>query len=314
MDNTKDLFEIWVEYLRPKTFDELILPERFKVRFNKFIENKTIPNLMFISNSPGTGKTSSARILLRELGAEVLRFNGSSERGIGNIRTTVEDFTKKGTMTGNLKVVLIEEADGLTPEALMSLKDFIEDEVNNVRFIFTCNDEYQIFDAIRSRFIKIHFEFDENEQKDMMNLFMERIISFLEEEKISFDTKVLVKIIREYYPDFREAIQEMNDIYYSTGEIKEFRKAINKKIIENLINAMNESNIDGVIKIISESPSINWKMIYSHLMKNRNLFTKISAVELICTLADWQYKNTFIPDKVVNFLGCCSDIILQNKG
>ena len=309
----KDLLEAWVEALRPTIIEAMILPERLKTRFKKFIEQGTIPNIMLISPTPGSGKSSMAKILLKELKADVLHLNGSAENKIENIRNDVTDFASKSSMHSHLKVVFIDEADGLTPEAVLSLKTLMEDKFEYVRFVFTCNDEYKIIDAVRSRFMKIYFEVTEEERKDMINLFVERMVEFFDLQNISYDPKVVFKVFKDYFPDYRDAIQELNDIYYSTGEVKEYHKGANKKVVETFIKCINDKDLIELERVISNTPSINWKMIYSQMMVYHTLLEKYNQVDVICCLADWQYKNAFVPDKIVNFLGCCADIISRGE-
>lgn len=309
--NENPLKDVWALKHRPQTLDDIILPQRLKNTFKKFIDNGNIPNLLLCSSSPGTGKTSIAKILAYELDACLLEINGSQERGIDVIRGRISSFVQNKAVGGNKKIVFIDEADGLTPDAQNSLKSFIEEFSDVARFIFTANDEFAFIDAIRSRFQKIYFGVDSDEYQDMINSFTQRVITILDNEEIKYDEKIVFKVIVENFPDYRECWQVLNSIYNSYGEIS---KNINltKKSIMTLIKAIDTKDLKIIRETMSEISNIDYRNIYSKLMGKIDDFKNYKIDNLIFTLADWNYKNNFVADKYLNFLGMCSDLIMND--
>lgn len=308
------LFDVWALKYRPDSIDEIVLPERLKTTFRRFISNGNVPNLLFISPSPGTGKTTIAKIIAKELDACLLEINGSQERGIDVIRGRITTFVQNASIEGRKKIVFIDEADGLTTDAQNSLKSFIEENSDIARFIFTANDEYAFIDAIRSRFQKIYFEVDTTEYQDMINSFMERVVTILTKENIKFDEKVVFKVVKDGFPDYRDIWQTLNSIYNSYGEIT---KSVNmsKKSISLIITAIKTKDLNVIRQTMMEQPNIDYRNIYSKIADRIDEFESSFKINnLIFTLADWNYKNNFVADKFLNFLGMCSDLIENDKG
>ena len=175
------LDSIWAMKYRTDNLNDTVLPDRLKNTFQKFIDDGDIPNMIFVSTSPGTGKTSIAKILTKELGATILEINGSQDRGIDVIRGTITNFVRNSSIMGGKKIVLVDEADGLTIQAQLALKSFIEEYGEIVRFIFTANDRHVFVDAITSRFQTIIFEVDDDEYKNMVNSFTHRVCSIFDD-------------------------------------------------------------------------------------------------------------------------------------
>ena len=301
------LESIWNEKYRPTTLDEIILPERLKRAFRSYIEEKSIPNLMFLSPSPGTGKTTVAEILSRGLNATMLKINGKVCGGIETVRNKIDSFAKNCTIDNSLKIVFIDEADGLTPEAQKALQGLIEEYVERVRFIFTANDEFIFTDPLKSRFQKVYFETEEEEYEDMVGGFAEKVFDILDSDGIKYEEQIVFNIIKGSFPDHREAWEILNFIYKSRGEItKSFM--MSKKAITSVVNAMNTKDLKQVRDIIKTTNNLNYNMIYTKLMERVDELD-YKMTNAVFTLADWNYKNKFVADKMLNFLGMCADMI-----
>lgn len=306
------LDDVWAFKYAPKTIEDIVLPDRLKNIFKKFIEDQTIPNLLLFSPTPGTGKTSMVKILANALKADILYLNGSAreDRGIGAIDEKVAKFVTNSSILGDdiRKIVFIDEADGLTIDAQKSLKSFIEKNAEHVRFIFTANNEYEFIDAMYSRFQKISFELEPDEYKPMINSFMKRVVKILNKENISFDEKIVFKIINDNFPDYREVWQSLQCIYNSYGAINKSDN-VSKKDIIKIIEAIDTKDLNVIRKTLEDIPNINYKTIYSKLDKNLDLFKNYTMVNLCLSLATWQYRSVFVADKMLNFIGFCAELI-----
>lgn len=195
---------VWTEKYRPKTFDDLIYDN--KATLKKYLENpKSIPSFIFYSDKPGTGKTSTARLLAKELGADLLMINASDERGIDTIRDKIRKFAQAiSSVEGVKRCVFLDEADGLTKQAQESMKSLMELYANNCFFILSCNDISKIIEPIRKGRC-VCFEFKSPKEDDIIK----RLAYICKQEDLSLDLSEVLKLIRSEYPDIRSMIQTL---------------------------------------------------------------------------------------------------------
>ena len=150
---------IWVEKYRPKTIEECILPDGIKKTFRDFLSSGEIPN-MLLSGPPGIGKTTVAKALCNQLGADYYVINGSDEgRFLDTVRTNAKNFASTVSLTSESKhkVIIIDEADNTTSDVQLLLRASIEEFSKNCRFIFTCNYKNKIIDPLHRRCTVIDF-------------------------------------------------------------------------------------------------------------------------------------------------------------
>jgi len=195
----------WTEKYRPTKLDELVGDHVEKIK--SYIQNpQNMPNLLFVSRSPGTGKSSTCRIIVRELKAEAMFLNASDERGIEVIRGKIKNFAKSISFNGNRKVVILDEADNLTKDSMMSLRALMEEFSSNVVFFLTCNFETKIILPIQSRCVKIDLSKPNREQSVK---YLERICK---EEKIEYTLPVIEELLNVYYPSLRDCVNFLQDL------------------------------------------------------------------------------------------------------
>jgi DNA polymerase III delta prime subunit len=190
------------ELLRPQRLGDLTLPQRFIDRLQRMADSEEIMNMVFYG-APGLGKTSAARVITTEIGADVYELNGSSLNGIDAIRKTVESFALSVSFKNKMKICFIDEADFLSINAQALLRHLIERSYSNCRFLFTVNDISKLIPAIQSRMMAICFDILPADRAEVQRTLLDRYENRLPELGISFDKERLNEIVGIFYPDLR---------------------------------------------------------------------------------------------------------------
>ena len=308
---------LWVEKYRPRKISECILTEDLKNTFSKFLLQKEIPNLL-LSGTAGTGKTTVARALCEELGADYIIINGSDEgRHIDTLRTTIKNFASSVSLEGgsNHKVVIIDEADYMNADSVQpALRNFIETFYKNCRFIFTCNFRNKIIPALHSRCTVIDFRITNGQKVKTATAFLKRLGDVLKAENIEFDNKVLAELIQRHYPDFRRTINELQ------------RYSVRGKIDSGILVSLSEINNKELIKFLKEKRFGDMrKWVVQNLDKEASalfktlydtLYTTLDAKSVpqaILIIAGYQYKSAFVADQEINMVACLTEIMAGCK-
>ena len=308
---------LWVEKYRPKTIEDCILSQDIKETFSQFLKQKEIPNLL-LSGTAGTGKTTVARALCEELGADYIIINGSDEgRQIDTLRHKIKNFasTVSLTETSNHKVVIIDEADYMNADSVQpALRNFIETFYNNCRFIFTCNYKNKIIPALHSRCTVIDFAIKNGQKVKTAKSFMERMSGLLKDENIEFDKKVLAELIQKYYPDFRRTINELQR-YSVRGKIDSgilfsLSEANTKELVKTLKDKKFNDMRKWVVQNIDKEPASLFRGIYDSMYES--LDSK-SVPQAILIIAGYQYKAAFVADHEINMVACLTEIMASCK-
>ena len=308
---------LWVEKYRPRKIEDCILSQDIKETFSQFLSQKEIPNLL-LSGTAGTGKTTVARALCEELGADYIIINGSDEgRQIDTLRHKIKNFASTVSLTeqSNHKVVIIDEADYMNADSVQpALRNFIETFYNNCRFIFTCNYKNKIIPALHSRCTVIDFTIKNGQKVKTAKSFMERMSVLLKSEHIEFDKKVLAELIQKYYPDFRRTINELQR-YSVRGKIDSgilfsLSEANNKELVQTLKGKKFNDMRKWVVNNIDKEPASLFRGIYDILYEA--LDTK-SVPQAILIIAGYQYKSAFVAAQEINMVACLTEIMASCK-
>ena len=308
---------LWVEKYRPKKIADCILIDDLKNTFTKFLKGNELPNLL-LSGTAGTGKTTVARALCEELGADYIIINGSDEgRHIDTLRTTIKNFASSVSLveSSKHKVVIIDEADYMNADSVQpALRNFIETFYKNCRFIFTCNFKNKIIPALHSRCTVIDFRITNGQKVKTATAFLGRLGEILKSENIEYDKRVLAELIQRHYPDFRRTINELQR--YSvrgkidSGILVSLSDINNKELIKLLKEKRFSDMRKWVIQNLDQDPSSLFSNVYDILYKH---LQPQSIPAAVLTIADYQYKSAFVADHEINMVECLTQIMAECK-
>lgn len=301
---------LWVEKYRPQKVSDTILPESLKTTFQKIVDSKELPNMLF-TGTAGLGKTTVARALCNELECDYILINGSEEGNIDTLRTKIKQFASSVSLQGGFKVVILDEADYLNPQSTQpALRGFIEEFSNNCRFILTCNFKNRIIEPLHSRCGVYEFNTSKKSMIELCESFMARCKTILDNENIEYDDKALAELIMKFAPDWRRVLNELQ------------RYSINNKIDSGIINNLKDKNFDDlfshlknknfksmrnwVVNNIDTDASAIFRAIYDRMSDK---VTPASIPQLVLILADYQYKNAFVADHELNVVACLTEVM-----
>jgi len=300
---------LWTERYRPQTVEDCILPERLKVLFQEYVNQKQIPNLL-LTGGAGVGKTTIAKAMCNEIGCDYMVINGSDESGIDVFRNKIKNYASSMSLAGGRKVIIIDEADYLNPNSTQpALRNAIEEFAGNCSFIFTCNFKNRIIDPLHSRCAVIDFGMKNGEKQKMAGSFFKRIQSILESEKVEYDDKVIAELVKKHFPDFRRVINELQR-YSQLGKIDVGILAqIGDLSLTQIVKHMKEKDFTAVRKWVATT-EIDSTTLFRKLYDSLYDVLKPSSIPgVVLVLADYQYKQAFVADHEINIVACLTEIM-----
>ena len=302
---------LWTEKHRPKTIAECILPDRLKTPFQEYVNTKQIPHLL-LSGSAGVGKTTVAKALCNEIGADYIIINGSDESGIDVFRTKIKDFASSMSFTGGRKVIIIDEADYLNPNSTQpALRNAMEEFAGNCSFIFTCNFKNRIIDPLHSRCAVIDFTLKNDEKTTMAAQFFKRIQLILENETVEYEPKVIAELVKKHFPDFRRVLNELQR-YSQFGKIDTgILVQIADVSITEVVKHLKNKDFGAIRKWVA-STDVDASTLFRKLYDNMyDLLQPQSIPQAVIILADYQYKQAFVADAEINTVACLTELMVS---
>ena len=293
---------LFTEKYRPKTLADLVLSNSNRKYFDSITDE--IPNLLFVG-TPGIGKTTLARILVNDiLECQYLYINASDENGIDTIRSKVVGFAQTKSLDGKVKVVILDEADGITIDGQRALRNTMEEYSSGTRFILTANYKHKIIPAIQSRtqFFDLNPPFD-TVLKLIVGIIKQEGIKITEDQKGNF-----VNVVKQNYPDIRKII---NSVQKATVKgIFEVNVALDsKEIVERIHTEIQSKDTFGLRKYLIENEN-EFQGDYHNLMKQYLNYVYDSSLDdnkkrqYIVTISESMVNDVWVLDKEINAFAC----------
>ena len=294
--------------------DDCILPDTIKTVFEGFLDQGEIPNLL-LTGSAGVGKTTIAKALCEQLSASYIVINGSDEgRFLDTVRNRVRQFATTISLTSGAshKVVIIDEADNTTNDVQLSLRTAVEEFHGNCRFIFTCNFVNKIIEPLHSRCTVVDFRIKPDQAVQLQGEFFTRLKTILTHEQVEYEDKVLAKLVKRYYPDWRRLINETQ------------RHSANGRIHSDILVDIADINLDAlltslkkkefttvknwVVQHLDNDPSMMMRKVYDSLY---DVLKPASIPEAVLIIAKYMRDITIVPDQEINLLACLTEIMMS---
>jgi replication factor C small subunit len=303
---------IWVEKYRPKTLSDYIGNDTVKESFQAHIDRKELSGHVLLSGPAGTGKTTLAKILAKNVPCDLMYINASAERGIDIMRDKMQSFAS-GVGFKPFKIVILDEADFLTRDAQASLRNMMETYATHTRFILTCNYPEQIITPILSRCQA--FEIKPSSKKDIAV----KLVSILQSENVSFTMEDIGFIVNTFYPDIRKIINFAHQS--SLGGMLKIAKenAVESDFLLKIVSLLKTPSVPTTFTeirklVVDVDPSM-LTPIYRYLMDNVNEYAKGKEHLVILQLADGLNQSTLVMPKVrdIPLLACLYKILKELK-
>ena len=297
---------LWIEKYRSQTLQQYIGNDAIKARIADCIANNDIPHLIF-AGSAGTGKTTLAKLIVKNIQCDYLYINASDENGIDTIRDKVKGFASTASFQP-IKVVILDEADFLTQPAQAALRNLIEEYSAYTRFILTCNYVERLIEPLQSR-CELHMLKPPTKGAVAKHI----CTNILDVESVTYDVQDVVKVINEFYPDIRSVIKVLqSNVRDSKLTVTTLDDNWTKQLIQILIKRDKNAWYQ-VRQLVADSQVDDFQTAYRYMFDHMTEFSYGNDAQLSVILDDFIWRSSVVPDKEINFSAAISRILDTNK-
>tara|TARA_R110002153_G_scaffold54339_13_gene151415 strand:- start:499 stop:1425 length:927 start_codon:yes stop_codon:yes gene_type:complete len=288
---------LWVESFRPDTLDGYIGNEHIIDKVKIFIESGDVPHLLFYGPA-GTGKTTLSKIIANSVDADLMYINASDENSVDAVRDKMKRYASTVGFK-RWKIIILDEADYLTPNAQAALRNLMETYSKTTRFILTCNYVEKIIDPIQSRCQT--FAITPPNKTDVA----QRLVTVLTDNKVEFDVKDIAVIINSSYPDIRRAINSAQSHVVKNKLVLDKNSVAQANYMTEVLDILkNEKNqkqaFTKIRQIIADSKVRDFTALYRFLFDNLDEFATGHIAPVILIIAEAQYQDAMVVDHEIN--------------
>jgi len=297
---------LWTEAFRPDTLEGYIGNEHIIEKVKIFIANGDVPHLLFYG-SAGTGKTTLAKIIANSVDADLMYINASDENSVDAVRDKIKRYASTVGFK-RWKIIILDEADYLTPNAQAALRNLMETYSKTTRFILTCNYVEKIIDPIQSRCQT--FAIMPPNKTDVAK----RLVSVLEEKQVQYDIKDIAAIINASYPDIRRAINTAQSCVIENRLTLDKASAIQANYMTEVLEMLKDAKDKKVAftkirQCIADSKVRDFTPMYTFLYDNLDEFAHGHIAPCILIIAESQFKDASVVDKEINIMAMFVNIL-----
>ena len=293
-----------VEKYRPQTIDEFVGNEFLKEKVASYIIDQDVPHLLLFGR-PGTGKTTLAKILVKNIDCDHIYINASDENSIDVMRTKIKTFSSSVGFK-KMKIVILDESDYITPNAQAALRNIMETFSKTTRFILTCNYADRIIEPVQSRCQE--FEIYPPSKSDIAKHMHNILIA----EQIEYEQPVLAEIINSYYPDLRKIINCIQR-QSMTGKLLLDKAALMesdyKQKILQLLESPDKKTWRAIRQVVADNKIRDFSLAYRFLYDKVDDYAHTGADSALLTIAQYQHWDAMVVDKEINFMACIVSIL-----
>jgi replication factor C small subunit len=297
---------LWIEKYRSETLEQYIGNDAVKARIADCIASNDIPHFLF-AGSAGTGKTTLAKLIVKNIQCDYLYINASDENGIDIIRDKVKGFASTSTFKP-LKVVILDESDFLTQPAQAALRNLIEEYSMVTRFVLTCNYIERLIEPLQSR-CEIHLLKPPTKSAVAKHI----CTNILDVEGVAYEISDVAKIINELYPDVRSIIKVLQS---NVKDSKLTVTTLDDNWCKQLIQILNKREKNAwyqVRQLVADSQVDDFQTAFRYMFEHLSEFSYGHDAELSIILDDFIWRSSVVPDKEINFSAAIAKILETNK-
>lgn len=297
---------LWAEKHRPLKIDKYMCDDQLRETVIDFIERKDIPHLLF-HGTAGTGKTTLAKIITKNIPCDVMYVNASDNTGVDFVRDKIKPFASSMGFN-DLKIVILDEADYMSANSQASLRNLMETYSKSTRFILTCNYVDKIISPLISR--TQVFQLEPPSKKDVAVW----LTQLLGNENIKYDLNDIKKIVDDFYPDVRKIVNYSQQVS-SSGTIKHIKNQgasfeIKNKLIELLKTSTgNKKTFNEIRQLVNDSGTKHFDDLYSELYDKSGEYDNGNSVAVIVEISESLYQSALVIDKEITFMACIAKLI-----
>ena len=301
---------LWVEKYRPDTLEGYVGNQAIVEKVKVYLQNGDVPHLLLFG-SAGTGKTTLAKLIANNIDCDLMYVNASDENNVDTVRDKIKNFASTIGFS-QWKLIILDEADFLTPNAQAALRNLMETFSKTTRFILTCNYVEKIIDPIQSR-CQV-FAITPPSKKDVAI----RVSEILKHESVSFKTEDLVAIVNSGYPDIRRILNSCQRQVVNNELVMDRQSLVEANYMNKIIEILSSNDdkktvFNNIRQLLADSQVKDYSSLYRFLYDNLESYATGHVASVILIIADAQYKDSFIVDKEIGVMSMFIQLLNEIK-